>query len=466
MKLFAVLVFLLPLALWSENAQIERICSSTAIKRQEKHAKELSGKNLKLQTDRLRARYIEIKGVFDEITSQRGHFPLNYLKGCLKKKEAVFHALEKLLYPYSNDSLKFNHTLSEYYSWRKDFRMATHYLDRAIALDSSNTKLLWEGLELFLRSKGIDLNQSVENFRKQKKVVHPETIHEAERRLHAIVKHKESPNQLRVRAYQRLGLFAFLKNQVDQGILYFHKILEIDPRHKFSLVALKYEYKKQGNYEKLVPVLRQLIGMEPKQKIYYSDILPALKFQNLPYEVLSYTGLAEKNAIKNSTISGYRSWALAKLDRLKKAEDYANQALKSNPKQQEAREVLSMVWENKGDTYKTKEQMGHAFSAYKKAYGFSSASLHLREKLAHMLFDYRRNLNFSPKEAASQDLREAVNYLKPLLKEKVVRENTLIILARSAKFIEDQDTLQRACQKIKILQGDENESYQSHCLKI
>jgi tetratricopeptide (TPR) repeat protein len=396
---------------------------------------------------------------------QKQSQPKNYLLNCQQKKEQAFFLVVRNIRPAAHDQAKFNSTMGDFYFYKKIYDKALSYYDKAAAVQKNNFYDLQKAWKAYHHNWNLDFSKMEDIFEAlpSKQLF----VQEAIKRLSQLIEHPQSDLKSKISFLMARAFIFKNEKMMEKERTDWKKLIDLDPNHYIALRELAESFYQLHMYKEAKEIYKELVLHPESQELHHINNLNTLVELEDKSNLLKHSKNSQKKFSNNPIFKAYQSRALFMQNRLKEAERINSSILKKLPNNNLVNQNKALILEKKADLWMhEKIKFAHALSAYQKALElFPRRSL--KEKMARVLFEYRKKLDFKPFKATKVDLVQALDLLEYQIKESNISEQTLTLYISAALKSREFNRGESACFKyFEIYTSGQSATLVKSCLEI
>lgn len=390
----------------------------------------------------------------------------NAMRHCLQEKDILFQTLMNRPEPTIQDSAAYQEVMSDFYRLHHDPRQALVHMEAAVKINSKSIPLLVKDFKLFQEVEGIQLKElsgkpiAVEENKR--------VLIELSRRAERIATHPQAGKAYVIDALTHQAVVAKLLKNFPQEMQYWEKILAIDPRNVTALQNRFTYYYAKKQIPETTETMRRLVRDSIATDENWIQFLGMLAANEKWEELTSWTKRSpEKLAGQRPELLGHMARAQIELGRKAEAERIMAQLPKklTGKAAELAAGNQARLREIDADTLRAQGRLSEALDEYKQALPASPRPLSVKEKMSHLIYEYRKGLNFLPAEGTRADLEEVTKLLETSVYQTELKSNLFSIYLHSLSLLKKPAELAKACTRYRELYPElvRSKDYQPYC---
>lgn len=416
-------------------------CDQTYLETEKKNAQNarMSPSNVALTINNLRKELMLI-----DLQIKKDPTLSNYLQNCRQEKIDTVRNHSKFANEATRENPEFNKALGEYFFYRKQYKDAKELFDKASREEENNFYSLHRAYQAY----SLAWNRETYNISEFEQIPRQvEFTREALQRLNRIIEHPDADPVNLVDALQSRALIYHNEEMSEKERQDWERVLRLNPKHQVALEELAKYYTKFKMYNEAINTLKNLVSSDSLTPVTYELLLKSFLELDKNTELLLYSRKATEKFPKELNFKAYYARALFNSNRLKESEEENTALLNQDPKNPLAIQTSALILEKKADIWlKEETKFAYALDAYNQALQLYPRQS-LKEKMARVLYEYRKGLKFQPLEATKIDLTQAIDLLDEYINEKNISEETLSLYINSAYPAQEYSKGEKACQK-------------------
>ncbi len=385
-----------------------------------------------------------------ELTNPASKHARNFLQNCLTKKAELIRLSSKMASDSLRDSYDWLVTMGDIAQGDGNPTDAMKLFERALTKRPGEHDLrrklavAWKDRVMTMIRKGEIPKadpKALENLFKQTLDV-----------LRPVLEDADAPPALKAEFHLVKGLILDSMGRYAEAIGAYREAIAFDPKNKLALINVATWAYDRGHwaearqaYEKLAPLDR------PRESIQLR--LLELQAREGDWKALLSTAdealkAVPANAKGRNDIAAYRGMGLLKTGDAKAAEKTAKEVLKQDAKQGTARRTMALWHMERGESAAKGGSPGLALVEYDQAFKYDPALTELREAMARLIFDIRRDEGLKASDAAVRtDLKRVTELLDPLVADakRVIDSKSLLAHSESAIALQLDAAAAKSC---------------------